>query len=239
MCRYAPEYNLEQTGETYAQRAVATDRYRFWRAHAAPAPSALSRGRISLAVLAGCASKGQRARGRHGRRAAKPPRRPSLAAATSSSRATRSTRSRVRTTSTSRTSSAGTTSAIPTRFPWARCSLSGGGAAPAARRRSRRWRLPSRPRRSRARLTSRPTAAPRPRRHRPPRPPWRPRRPKTGARGRCRRHQLGWPATGQITQGFNNNTKGIDIAGNLGDPVIAAADGKVMYSGNACAAWAT
>ena len=49
----------------------------------------------------------------------------------------------------------------------------------------------------------------------------------------------GWPATGQITQGFNNNTKGIDIAGNLGDPVIAAADGKVMYSGNACAAWAT
>ena len=42
----------------------------------------------------------------------------------------------------------------------------------------------------------------------------------------------GWPATGQITQGFNNNTKGIDIAGNLGDPVIAAADGKVMYSGN-------
>ena len=45
MCRYAPEYNLEQTGETYAQRAVATDRYRFWRAHAAPAPSALSRGR--------------------------------------------------------------------------------------------------------------------------------------------------------------------------------------------------
>ena len=60
----------------------------------------------------------------------------------------------------------------------------------------------------------------------------RPRRPKTGARGRCRRHQLGWPATGQITQGFNNNTKGIDIAGNLGDPVIAAADGKVMYSGN-------
>ncbi len=42
----------------------------------------------------------------------------------------------------------------------------------------------------------------------------------------------GWPAQGQIITGFNNNTKGIDIAGALGDPVLAAADGKVMYSGN-------
>lgn len=41
-----------------------------------------------------------------------------------------------------------------------------------------------------------------------------------------------WPASGQIMQGFNNNSKGIDIAGALGDPVTAAADGKVMYSGN-------
>ena len=82
------------------------------------------------------------------------------------------------------------------------------------------------------RLISRPTAAPRPRRHRPPRPPRRPRRPKTGARGRCRRHQLGLAGHRPDHQGFNNNTKGIDIAGNLGDPVIAAADGKVMYSGN-------
>ena len=43
-----------------------------------------------------------------------------------------------------------------------------------------------------------------------------------------------WPAGGQIMQGFNNNSKGIDIAGALGDPVTAAADGKVMYSGNGC-----
>lgn len=41
-----------------------------------------------------------------------------------------------------------------------------------------------------------------------------------------------WPAGGQIMQGFNNNSKGIDIAGALSDPVNAAADGKVMYSGN-------
>ncbi len=42
----------------------------------------------------------------------------------------------------------------------------------------------------------------------------------------------GWPASGKIIQGFNANTKGIDIEGNPGDPIVAAADGKVMYAGN-------
>lgn len=42
----------------------------------------------------------------------------------------------------------------------------------------------------------------------------------------------GWPAPGKIIQGFNSNTKGIDIEGSPGDPVVAAADGKVMYAGN-------
>jgi len=42
----------------------------------------------------------------------------------------------------------------------------------------------------------------------------------------------GWPATGQVLQAFNNNTKGIDIAGSVGDAVQAAANGKVLYSGN-------
>lgn len=42
----------------------------------------------------------------------------------------------------------------------------------------------------------------------------------------------GWPAQGKIIQGFNVNTKGIDIEGKPGDPVVAAADGKVMYAGN-------
>jgi lipoprotein NlpD len=41
-----------------------------------------------------------------------------------------------------------------------------------------------------------------------------------------------WPAKGKVLQGFNSNTKGIDIAGKEGDPVYAAADGKVMYAGN-------
>lgn len=41
-----------------------------------------------------------------------------------------------------------------------------------------------------------------------------------------------WPAKGKVIQGFTPTTKGIDIAGNAGDPVVAAADGKVMYAGN-------
>ncbi|CAM5792352.1 peptidoglycan DD-metalloendopeptidase family protein [Castellaniella caeni] len=42
----------------------------------------------------------------------------------------------------------------------------------------------------------------------------------------------GWPAAGKIIQGFNANTKGIDIEGAIGAPVNAAAAGKVMYAGN-------
>lgn len=41
-----------------------------------------------------------------------------------------------------------------------------------------------------------------------------------------------WPASGKVIQGFNANTKGIDIEGAIGAPVTAAADGKVMYAGN-------
>ena len=44
--------------------------------------------------------------------------------------------------------------------------------------------------------------------------------------------QWDWPASGKIIQGFNANTKGIDIEGSEGAPVVAAADGKVMYAGN-------
>ncbi len=42
----------------------------------------------------------------------------------------------------------------------------------------------------------------------------------------------GWPAGGKIIQGFTANTKGIDIEGKVGDPITAAASGKVMYAGN-------
>lgn len=44
-----------------------------------------------------------------------------------------------------------------------------------------------------------------------------------------------WPARGEILAGFNSKSglnKGVDIAGNLGEPVTAASSGKVVYSGD-------
>ena len=43
----------------------------------------------------------------------------------------------------------------------------------------------------------------------------------------------GWPVHGKILNGFNDSTnKGLDIAGKMGQPVQAAASGKVVYSGS-------
>jgi lipoprotein NlpD len=42
-----------------------------------------------------------------------------------------------------------------------------------------------------------------------------------------------WPARGSVLEGFNDvKNKGIDIGGRAGDPVLAAADGKVVYAAN-------
>lgn len=42
-----------------------------------------------------------------------------------------------------------------------------------------------------------------------------------------------WPASGKMITGFGESGgKGIDIGGKTGDPVTAAADGKVVYSGS-------
>ncbi len=41
-----------------------------------------------------------------------------------------------------------------------------------------------------------------------------------------------WPAKGDIVRGFSADNKGIDIAGKLGTPVLAAAAGRVVYAGN-------
>jgi lipoprotein NlpD len=43
---------------------------------------------------------------------------------------------------------------------------------------------------------------------------------------------LTWPAGGRVVEGFQpGETRGIEIGGKPGDPVRAAADGKVMYAG--------
>jgi lipoprotein NlpD len=42
-----------------------------------------------------------------------------------------------------------------------------------------------------------------------------------------------WPSKGSVLAGFDEvKNKGLDIGGNLGDPVLAAAQGKVVYAGS-------
>jgi lipoprotein NlpD len=41
-----------------------------------------------------------------------------------------------------------------------------------------------------------------------------------------------WPANGAVLAGFDDvKNKGLDIGGAVGDPVLAAADGRVVYVG--------
>lgn len=42
-----------------------------------------------------------------------------------------------------------------------------------------------------------------------------------------------WPISGKLLAGFSEATnKGLDLAGNLGDPIFAAAPGRVVYAGS-------
>ena len=44
--------------------------------------------------------------------------------------------------------------------------------------------------------------------------------------------EFAWPARGRVMQGFSEpNNKGLDISGKPGDPVLASASGRVMYTG--------
>ena len=44
--------------------------------------------------------------------------------------------------------------------------------------------------------------------------------------------QFIWPASGSVIANFDESTnKGVSIAGKIGDPVVAAADGRVVYAG--------
>jgi lipoprotein NlpD len=42
-----------------------------------------------------------------------------------------------------------------------------------------------------------------------------------------------WPARGKASSYVEGRSKGVDIAGNMGDAITAAADGKVVYAGSA------
>lgn len=42
-----------------------------------------------------------------------------------------------------------------------------------------------------------------------------------------------WPTKGTVVKGFSSSNKGLDIAGSRGQNVNAAAEGQVVYSGNA------
>ena len=45
--------------------------------------------------------------------------------------------------------------------------------------------------------------------------------------------EWGWPAQGKVVAGFSEaSNKGLDIAAKMGDPVIASAPGRVVYSGS-------
>jgi len=46
-------------------------------------------------------------------------------------------------------------------------------------------------------------------------------------------HRWMWPTQGEIVRSFGGAAKGVDIAGQLGQAVKAAAPGKVVYSGSA------
>jgi lipoprotein NlpD len=41
-----------------------------------------------------------------------------------------------------------------------------------------------------------------------------------------------WPARGTISNRYSAKNKGIDIAGQFGEPIYAAASGRIVYAGN-------
>jgi lipoprotein NlpD len=63
----------------------------------------------------------------------------------------------------------------------------------------------------------------------PPAAPSEPERPATGTQGEA--VDWVWPVKGKVIAGFTEATKGIDIAGKKGAPVVAAAAGRVVYAG--------
>jgi lipoprotein NlpD len=56
--------------------------------------------------------------------------------------------------------------------------------------------------------------------------------PASGASAGAAGGEFSWPVPGRVLQSYGETGKGITLAGNLGDPVMAAADGRVIFSGS-------
>jgi lipoprotein NlpD len=70
----------------------------------------------------------------------------------------------------------------------------------------------------------------------PPEPPAAAPKPEPDAAGE--RVDWAWPASGKVVATFNGTaSKGVDIAGRVGDPVFASAAGRVVYSGEGIPAY--
>ena len=56
-------------------------------------------------------------------------------------------------------------------------------------------------------------------------------RPGEAAEGVAAARTWAWPAAGQVIERFSDVNRGVDIAGRAGQPILASADGRVVYSG--------
>ncbi len=60
-------------------------------------------------------------------------------------------------------------------------------------------------------------------------------KPKVSRPEKLIKHEWNWPTKGKVIRTYSSRlggNKGIDIAGKVGQPVLAASSGKVVYSGN-------
>ena len=65
-------------------------------------------------------------------------------------------------------------------------------------------------------------------------------KPKVSKPEKLIKHKWNWPTKGKIIRAYSSKlggNKGIDIAGKIGQPVLAASSGKVVYSGNGLAGY--
>lgn len=77
-------------------------------------------------------------------------------------------------------------------------------------------------------VAAKPEAKPEPKEEKKPESP----KPAPAASGDDGKIDWAWPAAGKVIAGFNEtSSKGVDLAGKTGDPVLAAASGRVVYAG--------